>query len=214
MAAKNARWFAKLLKSRFAPVLRADGFAAQHNGWMRLRDPVINWLDVQARMAGGSCCVNLGVHMTFLPRPGGSDGGTIASDIQQGYCEIFSRLTWEGEHDHWWPYDAGEVAAADLVACYEERGRPVFERYSSFPHPFVDITPDAFDDAALDELLPLTDTGKMLLLARVHDYLGNVQFAIRFSEMGLAVTPRFASGARFALKNILRKHGVPVPKGR
>lgn len=214
MATKNARWFAKLLKPRFAQVLRADGFAAQHYGWMRLRDPVINWLDVQARMAGGSCCVNLGVHMTFVPRSGCSEGNTVATEIGHADCTIHHRLSWEGGCDHWWPYDAGEVAAADLVACYEECGRPVFERYSSFPHPFVDITPDTFDDAALDELLPLSDTGKMLLLARVHDYLGNAPFAIRFSEMGLTVTPKFASGARYALKNILRKHGVPVPKGR
>lgn len=196
------------------PVLLADGFAAQHNGWMRLREPVINWLDVQARMAGGSCCVNLGVHMTFLPPHHGSEGSTVASELRQADCDIFFRLTWEDELDHWWSYDADELAADDLVACYEERGRPVFERYASFPQPFVDITPDTFDDTALHELLPLSKTGKILLLARLHDYLGNAQLAVRFSEMGLTVTPKFASGARFALKNILRKHGVPVPKGR
>lgn len=214
MAGKNTKRFAKVLEPRLAPILRADGFAWQHNGWMRLRDPVINWLDVQSKSDDESCCVNLGVHMRFLPRPGGSGDGTVASDIQRGCCEISYRLTWEDELDHWWSYDSGEVAAADLVACYEERGRPVFERFASFPHPFVEMVPDDVNDAALSELLSMSTSAQILFLARVHDFLGNSDLAIRFCEMGLAVTSKMASGARFAFKKILQKNGGPVPKGR
>lgn len=214
MAGKNATRFARVLEPRLVPVLRADGFTSQHNGWIRLGDPVINWLDVQSRSDDEACCVNLGVHLTFLPPHQGSEGSTIASEIAQGDCELSYRLTWNGECDHWWPYDLGAEAAADLVICYEGPGRALFERFASFPDPFVNISPDNFDDAALSDLLPLTETRKLLLLTRIHDYLGNAQFAVRFSEMGLDVANKIASGPRYAFKNILRKHGAPVPKGR
>lgn len=214
MAGRNARKFANVLEPRFAPVLIADGFAAQHNGWMRLRDPVINWLDVQSASDDESCCVNLGIHMTFQPKPGNSDGSTVPSEISFAGCRLAYRLAWEGGCDHWWSYNDGELAAADIVACYEERGRSLYEKFALFPHPFSDIAPDDFDDDALSDLIPLADTGKLLFLARVHDFLGNAEFARRFSEMGFATTSKMASGARFAFKNILRKNGAPVPKGR
>src|SRR5947209_5273233 len=137
MADSQVSRFHEQLQKRLEPALGADGFTRVGEEWQRIGDPVINCLQVQTKSDNTACCVNLGVHLAFLPTFTSSVPGSKPIDPPD--CEIMNRLCWEGEVDHWWPY-ADEVRAAnDLVACYERRGRDYFALFARFPHPFVEI---------------------------------------------------------------------------
>jgi hypothetical protein len=149
--------------------------------------------------------VNLGVHFAFLPGAGNSSGVEFSS-ISQPDCEIQKRLAWNGDSDCWWDYNSPEESANDIAACYLENGVPFFEKFKDFPAPFVSIRPDEFDDDAYCSLFPLlTKVRKVLLLARVHDFLGNVDLATQFAQLGENIAGR-AVGPRAAFREILRKY--------
>jgi hypothetical protein len=113
-------------------------------------------------------------------------------------------LAWEGESDHWWRYDDGEAGVTDLMACYEEHGRAYLGKFADFPRPFVNIGPDDIGSEAVSELFPLmTKTRKLLLLARVHDYLGNAQRAVQFSDIGQEIS---GVGLKGKFREIVRKY--------
>ncbi len=195
--------FRELLKTRLGPVLCADGFARIGKEWQRIVGPLINCLNVQNKSDNAACCVNLGVHLAFLPTFTSSVSGS--KPIDPADCEISDRLCWEGEPDHWWPYADGERAADDLVACYERRGRDYFALFARFPRPFVDVELPDFRDKATTDLFPMmTKVRKALLLARVHDHLGNAEKAVEFSRFGESIAGR---GLKPAFEAILRKHG-------
>ncbi len=206
MPSTTKRQFAALLECRLAPDLRSDGFVMDDSQWSRIRRPVINCIQVQSRRDDLACCANLGVHLTFLPKVWESQCSDSNHFVLQD-CEIQTRLAWEGETDHWWIYDEAENAVTDLVACYHEQGKPFFARFQKFPYPFVDISLDDIRSGELVEKLGvgMTKIRAVLLLARVHDYLGNADMVTQLSRMGQQIAGR-AVGPKVAFRELLHKY--------
>lgn len=196
--------FLEELDNTIGRALQAEGFVGGAGEWKRLNDPVINCLEIQSSNDQSSCSVNLGVHFVFLPVVGGSSSIEFSS-ISQPDCEIQKRLTWNEESDHWWAYDSPEKSSEDIAACYQECGRPFFEKFESFPEPFVTIQPLDLEDANLTLFPMMTKVRKVLLLARVHDFLGNAELSMKFCEFGKEVAGR-AVGPKAAFREILRKY--------
>ena len=197
--------FLEMLDGELSPVLQADGFGGQEREWKRHHDPVINCVEVQLRSDQAACTVNLGAHLTFLPVAGGSSP-VLFDTITEADCEIQSRLAWQSEPEHWWGFDSPEESVADLVACYREQGKAYFERFVNFPHPFVDIAPDNLDDDDVSTLFPImTRVRKILLIARVHEHLGDAANAVRFAKLGKEVAG-MAIGPKAAFRDILRRY--------
>ena len=59
--------FHAVLKSEFGPKLRELGFKGSGQNYRRLIGDVIHAINIQGNRWGGSCTVNLGIHVTFLP---------------------------------------------------------------------------------------------------------------------------------------------------
>lgn len=205
MARVTEGHFAAMLERHLAPALHADDFVGQGWEWSRLRDPVVNCIQIQPRSDHIACCVNLGVHLTFLPVAGGSSRSEWPN-ISQPDCEIKHRLAWEGESEHWWMYEDAEDAVSDLVACCQKHGKAFFDQFGQFPRPFVDIAPEDVGNESVAKLFPvMTKVRKVLLLARVHDYLGNAEQAVQFSQIGKE-TAGPAVGPKAAFRELLRKY--------
>lgn len=177
------------LKGKLAPLLRAHGFSGSGVTFRRHTDAVIQLLHVQGSRYGGSCCVNLGMHLTFLP--------TVLGDppdpkkITESLCEFRKRLAPDGQSDCWWSYGSDERAIArsvdNLVDLTQIVALPYFERFRAFPAAFERITPQ--DIASGDfSLLPGHVIGARgaLAMARIAAHLGNPDRAREFVEVGMA----------------------------
>ena len=59
--------FYSYLKNEFGPQHREIGFKGSGSHFRRVNDEVIHCINIQGNKHGGSCAVNLGLHLTFLP---------------------------------------------------------------------------------------------------------------------------------------------------
>jgi hypothetical protein len=184
--------FCGALKQTLVPILRAEGFQGSGSKFRRLKGEVIHVLNLQGSpkpWEAGTFCVNLGVHLTFLP----TMTGALANPkkIAEIDCEFWTRLAPKGETDHWWSYGSSDeetaLAARDLVKTYQNEGTAYFEHYGSFPGPFAAITPEQLEGEE-DSILPgwRSLVRSALALGRINVHLGRVDLAKSFAKLGLA----------------------------
>ena len=195
--------FSTHLKASFFPRLRAAGFTGSGQHFCRVRGDVLQAINLQSNRDGGSCAVNLGIHLAFLPVTGGFQPDP--HHIQEIECEFRRRLASRGKSDHWWNYGDNETetaaSAASLSEMFFTAAEPWFERFSS-----VAAIAAVFDHARLDskkfcpELANLVPVRSALTGARIHAQLGNAAESRRLAAWGLANL-----GRAIALKEDLEK---------
>ena len=181
--------FRSQLKEKLAPFMRAAGFSGSGATFRRSAGDVIQLLHVQGSRYGGSCCVNLGIHLKFLPTVLGHSPDP--KKITEPLCEFRRRLAPEGQADCWWNYGDDEHEAArsvdNLVALVRRLALPHFDRFGAFPESFERITPQAL--ASRDfSMLPgnMTAPRAALVMARIAAHLGRADRVREFAEVGLA----------------------------
>lgn len=180
--------FHRLLKSRLQPRLRDEGFKGSGTTLRRIAGERIDVLNIQGSRYGGQCCVNFGVHFSFLPSAGGSV--IDLKKIQEYQCEFRDRLHEPPESDHWWAYgetDAdAEGSVASLVEMYERRGALFFGKFEPFPDAFERIAPIDIESGDLSALLGyLTGVRAALTMARIMKHIGRVERSREFAAVGL-----------------------------
>ena len=189
-----------------SPMLEVDEFVSSNGMWLRSTGLIINCVELQLKGDKQACCVNLGVHFTFIP-PVGKSQLVAISELSQPECEIKSRLAWQGEADHWWSFGDAQQQATDMISCYEQEGRPFFHRFSQFPHPFADIELGEIATETTAAFFPgMTKVRMVLLLARIHDHLGHRDKVLSLCNFGIEVAG-MASGPKAAFRDLLRKYG-------
>jgi len=211
--------FFDCLKSEFSPRLRAVGFTGSGQNFHRTRDEVIQVINIQVNKYGGSCCVNLGLHMTFLAIAGEN---LLANPkkLKVTSCEFRWRLAPPGTTDYWWGYEEGVSAhlpytmeggrgtgptdkARHLIAIYEAYGEPRFKSVMT-----VEAVAQLFqpEDIISKKQLPLYSyppARAALTMARIHRYLGKKELARQFAEVGLENIGK-AKNLRAEFENLLR----------
>lgn len=181
--------FFDVLKSEFAPQLRALGFSGSGKHFRRVSGEIINALNIQGKRSGDSCAVNLGLHLTFLPvtwRNALPDG-----KIKEIDCEFRTRLSPNMRSDYWWKYegllDSPTRSARHLIATYLESGEPRFRQYDSVEKIASMISVDEIKQGAYRHTFGgITKVRAALTMARIHLHLGNVVAGKQFAAAGLA----------------------------
>lgn len=193
-ASRNA--FLKALRSTWVPELKRAGFVKGNGTWefRRSRSPYLDLVGWQQRSDAEAGCVNLGVHLDFLPPP--SSDNLSPLDCSIGNCAIETRLTPSPDlWDFWWVFgDAEDEAvrsAGDLECCFAERGLEFFDYYSGLPGPFGLVTVDSLRSGAYlrDAIRGHFDSPALaaLALARIHKHLGDWQKAAAFAQFGIGL---------------------------
>lgn len=143
--------------------------------WNRRRGHELSVVQLQKQSAAETFCVNLGVHYGFLPKAG-SEAPFEDNQIEPPDCEVKPRLTEQPAHeDQWWPISKTSIAqVANLVIS---RGLSTFDAYR------VDGELSAMDAKSVESgipslLAPITKVRACLLLARLHEQLGNKEKCI------------------------------------
>jgi len=126
--------FGRLLRRDLAPLVHAQGFEAWDGVFRRVAGERIDIVSLQGSRAGRCCCVDLGVHYSFLPLVGRPECAQAdGRRVRAHDCAFRERLRELGESDHWWMYgsdDASAKASADsLVDTYKRRAHLFFARF-------------------------------------------------------------------------------------
>jgi hypothetical protein len=181
--------FHALLKRDFAPLLRDDGFKGSGTTFRRINGEVTHVVNIQGSKYGGQCCVNLGLHYSFLPTAGG-DRVTDPKKLLECQCDFRDRVHEAHESDHWWSYgttDAeSEANIANLLDTYPRRGASFFGKFEPFPAVFEKITPVDLDAGDLSKLpTEMTQLHAAITIARIMQHLGRADKCRQFAEVGL-----------------------------
>jgi hypothetical protein len=169
--------------------------------WIRQIGDTLNAVWIQKHSSGLSCCVNLGVHYSFVPKVG---TGELASNgtIEQAECEIKFRLTSNDQVcDQWWPISP--TAVSQIVDLFVRRGLPTLNSYG-LHEGILKIVPSDIEQGNATLLTNLTRVRACLLLARLHDHMGNRQKCAEAASAGLRHAGK-AVGPKVALQRLLKK---------
>jgi hypothetical protein len=195
--------FHQLLKRDFSPAVRADGFKGSGRTFWRVKDERIDILNIQGSKWGGQCCVNLGVHYSFLPS---ESGGSVTDPrkFREYDCVFRERLREAGEGDHWWSSGTSDVeaeaSAASLVDTYKRRARLFYEKFEPFPDVFEVVSPARLDAGDLSQMpAGQTDVMAALTMAKIMRHIGRLDRCREFAEVGLRLIDR-ATGLGIGLE--------------
>jgi hypothetical protein len=176
--------FLAIFKAIVVPHLREDGFTGSGVTYRRIEREVIQIFHVQGSTWGGSCCVCIGIHLTFLPALG-KEAFPDPKKISEPQCEFRCRLRYPENGDTWWQYgnseSEGHLSVLDLEKTYLDIGRPLLNRFRVFPENFVKATPGTFDKS----LCPPSIYGDIRLLlaqSRVYYHIGNREYGSQFAR--------------------------------
>jgi hypothetical protein len=180
------------------------GFRSTAAGtWNRRQDDELNVIQLQEHSVKKSFCVNLGIHYTFLPKAG-TEAPLDGDQIEVPDCELKLRLTDQATvKDQWWPIAASSVdQVADLVCS---RGLPIFDSYR-LDGPIAGMDGKSIESGNPSLLASITKVRACLLLARMHERLGNRDKSIDAATIGVKLAG-MAVGPKKALKDILKRLG-------
>jgi hypothetical protein len=169
--------------------------------WSRRRGDELNVIHFQKQSSQDLFCVNLGVHFIFLPK-NGAEGTFVTDTLELTDCEIRLRLT---DHpttkDQWWLFsEENAVLVADLM---RHRGMGIFDSYR-LDGELAAISATSIERGDSVLLDSITKVRGCLLLARLHERLGNRGKCIELATIGIKLAG-MAVGPKKALKDILQR---------
>lgn len=191
----------KIAESVVGEALSSVGFRLVSPGvWNRFRGQEINVIEFQKHSAVESFCVNLGVHLTFLPRAG-VEAVLDVEKVVLTDCEFKFRLTAKlSEADQWWPIS--QASLDDVAVLVKGGALVVFDSYRMAQLSEIDI--GSIETGNTGILAVLTKVRAGLLLARLHEQLGNLDKCAEAARAGLRLAG-MAVGPKMALKEILKR---------
>lgn len=191
--------FAAFVPESALQVLSDSGFAGTNLVWTRARPPFIDCVEFQLRSDKVAYCVNLGVHLDFLPSP----SGECRAVESQADCEIKLRLSIKEGTDQWWDIDRG--SDQEVLDCLRDRGFQFFNRFSELPGPLSALTPKSIDGKESKNLLPgMTRVRRVLLMSRIYKHLGDTDKTLQWARLGEQIAG-MAVGPKVAFQNIIRE---------
>ena len=181
--------FYDVLKEEFAPRLRDIGFKGSGQNFYRTKGEVINIINIQPNKYGGSCAVNLGLHLSFLPAVSESELPDI-KNIKEYECEFRMRLAPRNKTDYWWKYggllNSPTKNARHLIETYFKYGEPHFKEYDDVEKIASMLT---LDDIEKNDNIKvfggIVRQRGALAMARIHKHIGKVTEAKEFAQAGL-----------------------------
>ncbi|WP_338593963.1 DUF4304 domain-containing protein [Paenibacillus sp. Y5S-9] len=194
----NTKDFRKVIRVYFAPKLHEVGFMGTDHHFVKTTDNhFIYTLVIQADKSGGSCVMEMGVHLDFLPNSIGEFKSS--NEITTYDCEFRKRLDKKAnwfkrfftvERERWFQY--GETDE-DAIVTIDEMTQLFLDQGMSYFSQFND--PRMITSISLAEIIarskkikdfgaPL-DSRLVLLIARTHKFLGSDRDAKDYAQWGL-----------------------------
>jgi hypothetical protein len=200
--------FTEQVETILVPYFKEQGFAQSGiDNYRRYKKPFIHCIWLQERSDRKALCVNLGVHLDFLPLCGMISISKVEEVIQPA-CDITDRLTPKSQYDYWWPAKRAKRQVKSIKALFQKEGIDFFERYTSFPDVFESVTIEDIKSGNASVILPeKTRRGMAMFLARIYEHIGQKEKAVQFSEYGIETikeaNPRHIRPTKKAFEDII-----------
>ena len=192
----------RAIRLKMGESLKDAGFLYNRPGsWSRLKDNDINVIHLQKHSFNNSFCVNLGVHYLFLIEIENSPR-LNAPKLSIIDCELRFRLTdRDSEKDQWWPITGPSIdSVADI---FYRRGLCIFDKYK-LSGSISTLDAKIIENEESHILSSIPKIRAFLLLAYMHEYLGNREKCIEAASIGISCAG-MAVGPKKTLTNILRR---------
>ncbi|OBZ12802.1 DUF4304 domain-containing protein [Bacillus sp. FJAT-26390] len=179
--------FKRLLKETFEQELIKYGFNGTGGKYRtKPNNHFIYTVNIQADKYGGSCCVELGVYIDFIPNPSGVH--VPLNKVSSYDCDFRWRLSDLEDEDLWWSYGETEIEALEnighMTEIFVEYGLRYFEYFINFPESLTSTSIEDIEQSNKNVKrwgeLP-TDIRLALVISRVHLYVNNSEQAIYFA---------------------------------
>jgi hypothetical protein len=195
--------FVNLMDKALSVEVMGLGFrSTRHGSWSRKIDERIDVISFQKHSSQELFCVNIGIHYSFVPKVASTelpDG----DNITQSECVVMLRLTEKDlDADQWWSMEADSIYA--VCGLIKSKAMSLFDRYQ-LDGPISSIQSDEIEAEKNALLAMQTKVSSFLLLATIHEYLGNREQSIRFAQTGIRYAG-MAVGPKKALKDILKRY--------
>lgn len=186
--------FYKQLREDFYPLLREQGFKGSGQHFRRINGDVIHTINIQNNKYGGSCCINLGLHLSFLPIAWPKDQMPDLSTIKEIDCVFRMRLAPKGKSDYWWKFKSGviypsvEKRVQHLIKTYQEEGETKFAQFDTVEKVANMISVEQIEKANYLEIFGgCVPAHGAMIMAKINKHLGNIELSKSLAEAGLKV---------------------------
>ncbi|WP_310830091.1 DUF4304 domain-containing protein [Paenibacillus pedocola] len=193
--------FRKLLQLHLKPRLNQLGFMGSDHHFRKNSDEhFIYTLVIQGNRYGGSCCMELGVHLDFLPI--GLNGKADIHNLTVYDCEFRERIEagfpWAQRifarqpQARWFEYGESEADAIRTInrmyKVFKVRGLEYFDQFKGFPGPILSITLEHLKAERSKQRISMGAPQNLrlaLVIARTHEFVGDLDSSLKFAEWGL-----------------------------
>ncbi|MDH5694477.1 MAG: DUF4304 domain-containing protein [Gammaproteobacteria bacterium] len=199
--------FFEILKEEFSPKLREIGFKGSGQNFRRIYSPLIHTINIQGNKYGDSCCVNLGIHLEFLPITWSASKLPDINKIKGADCEFRKRLAPNRDQDYWWKYK-GELlsnttrSARSLIETYRKYGEPGFQNFKTVDDVLGMLSVSEIEqEKYINVFGGVVPVRGALTMARIYSHVGNVEKSVEFAKLGLKLLGR-ATALRSELERL------------
>ncbi len=166
------------LKQKFIALLRAEGFVGSRNDFRKVSNEVIHAINIQNNRNGTSCCINLGIHLSFLPN-------TTIKKLKEVDCEFRVRLAPKGVSDFWWPFSSSAQSVEHICSVYCSEGAEFFRKFSTIESIEAELSSRNYQSGEFSSALGVTLVRAALSLAYIYQHQGNTKMQFHFANIGL-----------------------------
>ncbi len=194
--------FRKLLQLHRKPQLNQLGFMGSDHHFRKNSDEhFIYTLVIQGNRYGGSCIMELGMHLDFLPI--GLNGKADIHNLTVYDCEFRKRIEagipWTQKifgpiqtQARWFEYGKSKADAIRTInrmyKVFKVRGLEYFEQFRGFPDPILSITLEQLKAERGKQQISMGAPQNLrlaLIIARTHEFVGDLDSSLKFAEWGL-----------------------------
>jgi hypothetical protein len=187
---------AKAMQTKFAPVLRGDGFLGSGQRYWRVINEQAQVLEAQVSSSGGKFAVNLGLQPVLVPLRSGDF--SKPKSLRATDCLFRRRLAHENA-DQWWEYapDQSSIDEAVKQAChvYVQLGRQQLNSVAAPASHLNAVSAEAFAAGHFDfQGFGNTKILMVWSLAQMRKAAGHNAEAVKFAQLALEYIGDGAAG--------------------
>lgn len=179
--------FIEIMDEKFTPYMKSLGFKGSKNNFYLHNKPWIYTVNIFKDKYGGSCALNLGIHLDFI-EPWCNEM-RIPSKFIEPLCLLRESLGMNNGNS-WYYYgltpEEGHETVDLMMEMFQSKAVPYMEQFKNYPEPFTQIK---YEDLLKpsNKFLAFGINDQMLDWVYIHIFLAQVYFDIGEKDLALKI---------------------------
>lgn len=190
----DTKLFRTIIKNEFKPTLNELGFTGTNHHFIKRTDNhYIFTLVIQANKYGGSCNMEMGVHLDYLLEDKNSNITVYDCEFRQriqpkrSFIDKWFRNNAEVWHEYGEDEEQARQTIETMKTVFLTQGMNYYNQFNNFPNLLLTIDIDEIKNRSkrLEQLGAPLDLRLTLIIAKTHLFLGNKKDAEKYAKWGL-----------------------------